>query len=228
MSPDIMHLANKLIYDNQIKSGFFKDSTGPLSLHAKFDGGKYWIQKTLTFVSDVIFIDISNFNDPAQNSQKFSIDNSIHKKCSTMNLNQNYLEENTAIDLYNAMIEIGIDSKDITMITTFNKQMNYISNIINSKSQILTIDKSQGAEGKYIIVILSVQNYPNSKQNDLLQSAQRINVAITRAKEKLMIIRKSDDLEEIPITSKLLKIIRENNWIVEVNKNDIDYLINQL
>ncbi len=61
---------------------------------------------------------------------------------------------------------------------------------------------------------------------EIIENPERINVAITRAKKKLIIIGNSMDLKKYDITNKLFEFMKEKNW-VENLKDDVlcDYIM---
>lgn len=71
-------------------------------------------------------------------------------------MNQIYVEENIAFEIFGYFIKMKMDPKDITIIVTYNKQLNYLRSIMNSETSIITIDKSQGMESKVVILVLGL------------------------------------------------------------------------
>jgi DNA replication ATP-dependent helicase Dna2 len=78
-----------------------------------------------------------------------------------------------------------------------------------------TVDRFQGSERELIILSLATGTGP---LNDLLQDERRLNVAITRAKHKLIILGNYQSLMQDPAYYNLLKVIEENvgypDWLI--------------
>lgn len=53
----------------------------------------------------------------------------------------------------------------------------------------------------------------------LLRDWRRINVALTRAKHKLILIGSCDTLGHVPLLKSLLDILSSNNWIIDIPPN---------
>ena len=56
---------------------------------------------------------------------------------------------------------------------------------------------------------------------DLLRDWRRINVAVTRARKKLIIIGSPNTLEQVPLLSTMLGLMREKNWMISLPANGI-------
>ena len=77
----------------------------------------------------------------------------------------------------------------------------------------LTIDKSQGIE-KEIIIISFVKMNDKTK---ILRDIQRINVAFTRAKTKLILIGLMKFLDQIEKLQLYMNILKKNKLIVNID-----------
>lgn len=53
----------------------------------------------------------------------------------------------------------------------------------------------------------------------LLRDWRRINVALTRAKHKLILIGSCDTLGHAPLLKSLLDILSSNSWIIDIPPN---------
>lgn len=101
----------------------------------------------------------------------------------------------------------------ITLISPFNKEVNYLSKQLEKKDiEVLTIDKSQGIDRDLVTVLCTTRGL---KANDLLENWKRVNVACTRAKSKLVLVGSGEKLSEIPVMERFLGLIRENDWMYE-------------
>ncbi|EPR79589.1 DNA helicase [Spraguea lophii 42_110] len=97
---------------------------------------------------------------------------------------------------------------DYTFLCFTNKQVFEINNILNiatshsnsKKHNVSTVDRYQGSECDKVVVIF----HPISK---LMESVERINVAITRAKKEMILVGNREEMNEIPILSKILNIV---------------------
>ena len=76
----------------------------------------------------------------------------------------------------------------------------------------LTIDSAQGRD-KECIVLSLVRSNPERECGDLLADWRRLNVALTRAKQKLVLLGSRKTLQEAPLLSELLHILAAKGCI---------------
>lgn len=81
----------------------------------------------------------------------------------------------------------------------------------------MTIDKAQGIDCD--IVIISCTKQTNEK-GMLLRDLKRLNVALTRAKKKLIMIGTHEYLKQITPFDKILEKIDGEGWSKEINTFD--------
>ena len=105
---------------------------------------------------------------------------------------------------------------DIGIITPFLKQEKYLSKELEDIGfkNVYTIDKSQGSEKEIIIISFVKTSFNNSIVNDLA----RVNVAFTRAKNKLIIFGVRDVLAKFDNINKYLKQMEEMNCIYDLKE----------
>lgn len=73
----------------------------------------------------------------------------------------------------------------------------------------LTIDKAQGIDSEIIIISCAKQT---SERGILLKDLKRLNVAITRAKKKLIVIGSEKYLKDIKPLDKIIAKLKEEKW----------------
>jgi len=93
------------------------------------------------------------------------------------------------------------------IITPFLEQCNMLSSHLSHFGirKVMTIDKAQGADCD--IVIISCTKWTGEK-GVLLTDLKRLNVAITRAKKKLIIVGTEKYLREIDPWDKIISIVK--------------------
>ena len=99
-------------------------------------------------------------------------------------VNDFYFSDEFVRALYLANIKAGVDEKDIGIISPYADQVKLISE--RTDIEVKTVDGFQGRE-KEIIIISTVRSNEYG-QIGFLKDLRRLNVAITRAKRKLIII----------------------------------------
>ena len=148
----------------------------------------------------LLFIDTSEVDDYGEN----------HLKDSKSIVNK--LEAKIAVSIANDYIVAGVSADDIGIISPYADQVKIIQE--KTPVEVKTIDGFQGRE-KEIIIISTVRS--NEWGNiGFLSDLRRLNVAITRAKRKLIIIGNSDTLKNNPTYSRLIKFVENENLLFKI------------
>ena len=124
----------------------------------------------------------------------------------------NILEAELTLKIASFYQKLGVSDNDIGIISPYADQVN----LIKSKTTIetKTVDGFQGRE-KEIIIISTVRS--NDRGNiGFLNDLRRLNVALTRAKRKLIIIGNKDTLNVNPTYSRLIDYVYQNNGLISM------------
>ena len=82
----------------------------------------------------------------------------------------------------------------------------------------LTIDRSQGSDKEVIVLLFQRGN------EELVENPRRLNVALTRAKNKFIIIGSEKYIKELSVwTGKLAKLLSEDQ--VNINSEFIESIV---
>ena len=109
--------------------------------------------------------------------------------------------------------ELGINPEDIGIITPYKDHEEYLKSIIPD-IEIKTVDGFQGRE-KEIILISLVRS--NLEENiGFLDDLRRLNVALTRAKRKLILVGDGKTLSSNPVYRELIEYIKENGKYITI------------
>ncbi|PON87540.1 hypothetical protein TorRG33x02_167180 [Trema orientale] len=207
MSRGIMDLSNALIYGDKLCCGSSDIADAKLKLsNSKF--GSWWINEILNPNRPVIFINTDTL--PAYEAKDQKIIN-------------NPLEAQIVVEVTEELVKSGIEGEDIGIITPYNSQANIIRQAINLTSvEIHTIDKYQGRDKDCILVsfVRSSEN-PRNCTSSLLGDWHRINVALTRAKKKLIMVGSCKTLSKVPLLKLLIEKVEEQSGIFCAPKKDI-------
>jgi DNA replication ATP-dependent helicase Dna2 len=116
-----------------------------------------------------------------------------------------------------------VDSKDIGIITPYNSQASLIQHAIpTTPVEIHTIDKYQGRDKDCILVsFVRSREKPRSSASSLLGDWHRINVALTRAKKKLIMVGSQRTLSRVPLLMLLLNKVKEQSGILNLLPGDL-------
>jgi DNA replication ATP-dependent helicase Dna2 len=114
-----------------------------------------------------------------------------------------------AVELARALAESGLDASEIGIIAPFRAQVARIRRLAGSLlaqgATIDTVDRFQGGERRAIILSLvaTVPLVPNGRHPAFLSDPRRLNVALTRARQKLIILGWRPALAEMPLLRSL-------------------------
>ena len=135
----------------------------------------------------LLFIDTSNVD----------IEGETHLKDSKSIVN--HVEAEISSGIVNDYLNIGVEEEDIGIISPY---------------AVKTVDGFQGRE-KEIIIISTVRSNDNGNIG-FLKDLRRLNVAITRAKRKLIIIGNKNTLKTNPTYDRLIKFCEEKGVLVKI------------
>ncbi len=187
MHKDIMGFSSAEFYDNSLVA----DDSVSDRLLKDFDG----IQEEELTSTAVHFIDTSGagYNDEQERG-------------GTSFLNVN--EAKLVIRKVDQLLELGVEPEQLAVLTPYAGQVRQISeNISREDIEVTSIDGYQGRENEAIIISLVRSN----KENEIgfLADTRRMNVALTRARRKLIVIGDSSTISTHPFYARLLEYFDE-------------------
>ncbi len=201
MHQKIMKFSDEEFYEGQIKaSETVKDHTLK-DLKVEKPDGKY--RNILDVREPIVLIDTAG-EMPERDRYGSS---------SKENLGEAVLAER----LTDKLIEIGVDPRNIGIITPYNDQKDLIRKKIDDEDiEVDTVDGFQGREKEVIILSLTRSNI----EGDIgfLKDLRRLNVSLTRAKRKLIVIGDSNTLCTEEIYIKLETYIEKEGEVVRVKE----------
>ena len=189
MNEILMNFPNRKFYENKLicseKSKNYYLDCGVLE---KYDCS-----------SPLIFIDTSKYN----NNKESQINHSYSLK--------NDLEIKIVLEIVEMYLNKGIRPKDIGVISPYAKQTQLISE--KTKVDVKSVDGFQGGE-KDIIIISLVRS--NDEGNiGFLKDLRRLNVSLTRAKKKLIILGNGETFESNDDYKELINFCDNNCGIIK-------------
>lgn len=207
MCQNIMELSNALIYGDRLCCGSPEIANAKLNL-TKLDLCSSWLQTVLDPKKTVVFLDTDLLPAFEAKDQK-SVNNPT--------------EARIIAEITEALTKNGIEGKDIGIITPYNSQANLIRHVCATSVEIHTIDKYQGRDKDCILVsFVRSSATPRSYASSLLGDWHRINVAITRAKKKLIMVGSCKTLSKVPLLKLLVDKVEEQSGIFRISKTDFN------
>ncbi|MEE6488178.1 hypothetical protein FKM82_015150 [Ascaphus truei] len=186
MNSKIMALCNKLVYEGKLECGSDRVATAmvqlphlntlKLELAFKESHETSWVREVLEPSNPVCFLNTEKI--PAlETEEKGGV--------------SNWVEAKLVFYLTTLFLKAGCKPSDIGIIAPYRQQLKVISNYFTklpaSSVEVNTVDKYQGRD-KSIIIVSFVRSNNDGKLGDLLKDWRRLNVALTRAKHKLIML----------------------------------------
>ncbi|CAD6259843.1 unnamed protein product [Miscanthus lutarioriparius] len=206
MSSGIMELSNSLIYGNRLCCGSLEIANAKL----KFSGRErvhLKLKEILNPDRAVIF---------ANTDQIPALEAKEHR---TVN---NPTEAHIISWIIKELLRRGVAQDAIGTITPYNAQVNIIQQCTDGLVEVHTIDKYQGRD-KECIIVSFVRSTANSRAcgSSLLGDWHRINVLLTRAKKKLIMVGSRGTLSTIPMLRLLVDKVAEIGGLLDLTNKDV-------
>ena len=189
MNSLLMKFPNSEFYNNNLKSD---ESVDDITINDIID--------TDGWEEAMLFLDTSQIRDNEEN----------HLKDSKSIINE--IEADIAVNVAGDYLNVGISEDEIGIISPYADQVKIIQD--RTPVEVKTVDGFQGRE-KEIIIISTVRSNPDGNIG-FLNDLRRLNVAITRAKRKLIIIGNRETLMSNPTYARLIQFVEDENLLVVI------------
>uniref|UniRef100_A0A2K5Y674 DNA replication ATP-dependent helicase/nuclease DNA2 n=1 Tax=Mandrillus leucophaeus TaxID=9568 RepID=A0A2K5Y674_MANLE len=131
----------------------------------------------------------------------------------------NITEAKVIVFLTSIFIKAGCSPSDIGIIAPYRQQLKIINDLLAHSSigmvEVNTVDKYQGRD-KSIVLVSFVRSNKDGTVGELLKDWRRLNVAITRAKHKLILLGCVPSLNCYPPLEKLLNHLNSEKLIIDL------------
>ena len=181
MNQDIMQLSNTLSYNGQMKAGSSNVAQRRLSIEPNPNCAKEcckWLNFCLDPDNSAIFVDTNGLQGERSRNNSFS----------------NCAELNVISTLLRALKRCGVPMSSVGMICPYRQQLMEAQSKLCVQNfeglEVHTVDKFQGRDKEVILMtcVKSSRKVENVRKEELLNDKQRVNVAMSRAKSKLIIV----------------------------------------
>ncbi|WP_457741462.1 IGHMBP2 family helicase [Thermococcus sp.] len=129
---------------------------------------------------------------------------------------ENPLEAKLVKETVEGLLELGVKPEWIGVITPYDDQRDLISSLLPEEVEIKTVDGYQGREKE--VIILSFVRSNRRGELGFLKDLRRLNVSLTRAKRKLIMIGDSSTLSAHPTYKRLVEFVKERETVVNANE----------
>lgn len=240
MAEDIMLLSNTLIYSGRLKCGTVSVAKRMLHIPELQNGlaahhhsaetlrqgatptsvcvqnTPCWLRRALRPEDRCVFLNTDTIGQPAREATS---------KGSRIT---NALECTLTAHLVTTLIRAGVPPNTIGVITFYRSQLALLrtemkavaGTVAANELEMHTADKYQGRD-KEVIVLSCVRSNIDGGVGELLKDWRRVNVAITRAKSKLLIIGSKSTFGQSKdkVLEGLVKVMDEQGWIQDLPAN---------
>ncbi|CCK70333.1 bifunctional ATP-dependent DNA helicase/ssDNA endodeoxyribonuclease DNA2 KNAG_0E00650 [Huiozyma naganishii CBS 8797] len=215
MCKDIIKLSNLLIYEDKMKCANetvqqqslsvaenYRDIIGGFRIKANDSTSQDWLCDAVNPDNKVVFLDYDNCPGISEVAKGDNITN---------------LGESVLIQLcLEGMFQVGVSCEDVGVMSLYRAQLRLLKEKLadyeNNGLEILTADQFQGRD-KECVIISMVRCNDELNGGSLLRELRRVNVAMTRAKSKLIIVGSKTTINSVGEINPLMKFIEENCWV---------------
>lgn len=115
-----------------------------------------------------------------------------------------------------AMVRCGVSRRDIGVMTLYRAQLRILRKMFEAEEhnelEILTADQFQGRD-KRCVIISMVRSNDDLNGGSLLRELRRVNVAMTRAKCKLIIIGSKATISSVESLRGFMSLLESRGWL---------------
>jgi DNA replication ATP-dependent helicase Dna2 len=246
MAADVMYLANELIYAGKLKCGTAAVAQQTLSIPdpAALSQLHYTTEPTQSSSPSSPFqlcggpaaesCYLARVLRPEHRTIFLSTDGLANTSLEVVQGNSNRItnpfEAIVLPHICAALLASGVPASEIGIITPFRSQLSLLktslSDTLGSENaasiELNTADKYQGRD-KACILVSFVRNNSKGDVGELLRDERRINVAITRAKAKLVLVGSKSTLAKgSDLLNKMVGLCETRGWVKDLKPGDID------
>ncbi|XP_032697627.1 DNA replication ATP-dependent helicase/nuclease DNA2 isoform X3 [Lontra canadensis] len=227
MNSQIMSLSNKLTYEGKLECGSDKVANAVISL-PNFKDVKLELEFYADYSENPWMIQVFEPNNPVcfLNTDKVPAPEQAEKGGVS-----NITEAKLIVFLTSVFIKAGCKPSDIGIIAPYRQQLKIINDLLFRSSlrmvEVNTVDKYQGRD-KSIILVSFVRSNKDGPLGELLKDWRRLNVAITRAKHKLILLGCVPSLNRYPPLEKLLHHLNSEKLIMDLPSEEHESLCHVL
>ena len=125
----------------------------------------------------------------------------------------NSCEANLTTQLVESLISTGVAPTDIGVITLYRSQLALIKQSLRHQSavEMHTADKFQGRD-KEVVILSLVRSNEDQTVGELLKDWRRVNVALTRARTKLLVLGSKSTLVGNELLRNFIALMQGKDW----------------
>lgn len=179
MNAEIMAISNRFVYQDMLVCGNERVARSRLVLpnlagcRCKCMNSGCWLGKVLDPDRPVLFVNTDGVNAFESRSGSSY---------------QNFGEAKLVHQVLDSIMAAGLSQTDVTVISPYRPQLKILKHDLRFPGvEMSTVDRFQGRDANCIIISL-VRSNPEHQVGELLKDWNRLNVAFTRARSKLILV----------------------------------------
>lgn len=212
MNQEIMSLSNILIYEGKLRCGTnsvrdqrleFPDN----AVICKMANETTLLHKLIDPNRPVVIFDHDAGWDENYGPEQCQEQNDHGQIC-------NVGEARIVDQIVRKLLEYGIQDRQIGVMSMYKAQMSLLRTTFEDTNiEVLTADQFQGRD-KDCIVVSMVRSNPDQSSGVLLRDIRRMNVAMSRAKKKLIVVCSWQCVSAIHSLKPFINHVVRNNWVL--------------
>lgn len=226
MCEEIMLLSNTLIYSGQLKCGTAAVASRSLRIPDMNGLGRLHMDPLKATSSQIQApcLGVTQMqcwlHDLLKSTAKVRLVNTDFLKPEALDSAKGSRIVNTAeaticTQLVEAFVSVGIHPRDIGVVTLYRSQLSLLKQNLRHyipDLEMHTADRFQGRD-KEVIIMSCVRSNPERNVGDLLRDWRRVNVALTRARTKLLVVGSEATLREgNELLGKFVGLMKQQQW----------------
>uniref|UniRef100_A0A158Q8K4 DNA helicase n=1 Tax=Elaeophora elaphi TaxID=1147741 RepID=A0A158Q8K4_9BILA len=107
-------------------------------------------------------------------------------------------------------VELGLSESDLGVISVYRRHVELLRRTVQTGIEVNTVDQYQGRDKSVIVLSFVWTGEAENRRSELLDDCRRINVAITRAKHKLILVGCRKSLSSYPAANAIINTISKD------------------
>lgn len=215
MADDVARISNVISYENRLRPATREVAQRMLSLPVPPPQTMpEWLCEATDPARRVVMLDTTDLGPAA-----FERDDRMGAK------HTNGRERGIVLDVLRGLVARGANPGEMAVLSPYNAQVDALAadlvstreegacRVDLSEVEALTIDRAQGRDVETIVISL-VRANPGRETGSLLRDRRRMNVALTRARSKMIIVGCGATLRTSPVMAEILGVLVVEGWMV--------------
>jgi DNA replication ATP-dependent helicase Dna2 len=141
----------------------------------------------------------------------------LHVASDPLEVKKSQAETEVVRKLVAGLLARGMAPQDIGVIAPYRAQVALLRHTLNAPIELTidTVDRFQGGERSVIIISFATTTLPQGELLEFITNRNRLNVALTRAQRKLILVGNVPALQELPVFNRLATYCRNMKVLID-------------